>query len=149
MSHLVLSKANEESESFRCKINLCKMTWVVWDSARIWTKGPFSYAILLQLSAKFCSHETPLSLILIETCLYWGFSTNQVVSAAPAPNSKSPCALPPDNQLEDRSLFINSRKYKMTLEYLIVPESKEVPKEWWRQFRMTLKLAGSFFTGQI
>lgn len=77
------------------------MTWVVWDSARIWTKGPFSYAILLQLSAKFCSHETPLSLILIETCLYWGFSTNQVVSAAPAPNSKSPCALPPDNQLED------------------------------------------------
>lgn len=41
-------------------------------SARIWTKGSFSCAILLQLSAKFYLSETPLSfIILIETWLYW------------------------------------------------------------------------------
>lgn len=44
----------------------------------------------------------PLSLmILIEIWLYWGFITNQAVSAAPEPHNKSPCTLPPDNQLED------------------------------------------------
>lgn len=73
MSHLVLSKANKDSKSYRSKINLSKITWVACDSTRIWTKGPFSDAILLQLSAKFRSCETPLSLILIETYLYWGY----------------------------------------------------------------------------